>query len=109
MQGGDENSSDAMGTLVANSDKIRHATGAHLLWVHHSGKVISMGMRGSSVLLAAVDTPPCRGSLSNQTGWPLSRKPWPEENIGSGRTERVTHTHERLGPLLIYRSLRAEV
>jgi hypothetical protein len=56
MQGGDENSGEVMGTLVANGDNVRHATGAHMLWVHHSGKDRTKGLRGWSGLLGALDT-----------------------------------------------------
>jgi hypothetical protein len=45
-----------MGILVQNIDKIRVATGAHVMLVHHTGKVASKGARGSSALRAATDT-----------------------------------------------------
>jgi hypothetical protein len=37
-------------------DTIREATGAHVLFIHHSGKDASRGARGHSLLRAAVDT-----------------------------------------------------
>jgi hypothetical protein len=56
MGGGDENSPVDMGLLVANLDKIRTATGAHVAVVHHTGKDAARGMRGHSSLLGAIDT-----------------------------------------------------
>ena len=45
-----------MGAFVDACDRIRHHTGAAIIGVHHSGKDVSRGMRGSSALLGAVDT-----------------------------------------------------
>lgn len=56
MAGGNENSPEDMGALVINGDKIRQATGAHLMFVHHSGKDLAAGARGHSLLRAATDT-----------------------------------------------------
>lgn len=56
MAGGDENSSQDMSQFVGNIDLIREHTGCHVLLVHHTGKDISRGARGSSALRAAVDT-----------------------------------------------------
>lgn len=56
MNGGDENSGVDVGKFVANVDRIRQATGAHVLVIHHSGKEITRGARGHSSLRAAVDT-----------------------------------------------------
>jgi len=56
IAGGNENSPEDMGALVANSDKIRQVTGAHIAWVHHSGKDQAQGARGHSLLRAATDT-----------------------------------------------------
>ena len=56
LQGGDENSSQDMGSFIANCDKIRKGTSAHVMGIHHTGKEQARGMRGSSLLLAAVDT-----------------------------------------------------
>ena len=53
---GDENSSQDMGAVIRNIDKIREATGAHVMIIHHSGKDTSKGARGSGSLRAAVDT-----------------------------------------------------
>ena len=39
-----------------NSDRIRQATGAHVAWIHHSGKDQAQGARGHSLLRAATDT-----------------------------------------------------
>lgn len=56
MAGGDENSGKDMGQLVRNIDRIRAATEATVLIIHHSGKDATKGMRGHSSLLAAIDT-----------------------------------------------------
>lgn len=54
--GADENSAKDMGRLVENADRVRRSTGACVLLVHHSGKALESGARGSSALRAAVDT-----------------------------------------------------
>lgn len=56
LMGGDENSGQDMGLLVSYADKIRNATGAHVMFIHHSGKDKARGARGHSCLRAAVDT-----------------------------------------------------
>lgn len=56
MAGGNENQPDDMGALVRNIDRLREATGAAVLLVHHSGKDASRGARGHSLLHAATDT-----------------------------------------------------
>lgn len=56
LNGADENSPADMGRIVANLDRIRSATGAHVLAVHHTGKDAGRGARGHSSLRAAVDT-----------------------------------------------------
>lgn len=54
--GGDENSGQDMGLLVKHADYIRSVTGAHICFIHHSGKDKARGARGHSSLRAAVDT-----------------------------------------------------
>lgn len=56
LSGGNENAPDDMGALVANGDRIRDETGAHIMFVHHSGKDQARGARGHSSLRAATDT-----------------------------------------------------
>jgi len=56
MGGGDENAAQDMARLVGAGDRIREETGAHLLYIHHSGKNASLGARGHSSLRAALDT-----------------------------------------------------
>jgi AAA domain len=56
MAGGNENAPEDMTALVAVGDQLRKATGAHCLWVHHSGKDATKGARGHSSLRAATDT-----------------------------------------------------
>ena len=56
IAGGDENSGQDMGMLVKHADLIRARTGAHVCFIHHSGKDKLKGARGHSSLRAAVDT-----------------------------------------------------
>lgn len=54
--GADENSAKDMGRYIASMKLLRNATGASVVVVHHSGKDLGKGMRGSSALLGAMDT-----------------------------------------------------
>lgn len=56
LHGGDDSSSRDMGAFVVNCDLIRQETQAHILGIHHTGKDEARGMRGSTVLISAVDT-----------------------------------------------------
>lgn len=56
MSGGNENSSEDMGALIAVVDELRRQTGAHIMMIHHSGKDKDKGMRGHSSLHGAADT-----------------------------------------------------
>src|SRR5438034_1345408 len=53
--GGEENSAKDMGLFVAGLDRLRAATGAAVLVVHHTGRE-SGRERGSTALSGAVDT-----------------------------------------------------
>jgi len=55
MTGGDENSARDMGLVIANADRVRKATGAAVLLIHHTGKS-GDSERGSSALRGACDT-----------------------------------------------------
>jgi len=55
MTGGDENSARDMGLVIANADRVREATGAAVLLIHHTGKS-GDSERGSSALRGACDT-----------------------------------------------------
>lgn len=52
---GDENNPDAMGKFIRGCDLLKEATNASILVVHHSGKDVSKGSRGSSTLHCACD------------------------------------------------------
>ena len=54
--GYDENSSKDMGQFLYNFDIIKKYFSTSIMFVHHSGKNSSRGMRGSSYLLGTVDT-----------------------------------------------------
>lgn len=55
IAGGDENSSETMGKVIANARRIHEATGVVVILVHHSGKDASKGARGHSSLRGADD------------------------------------------------------
>lgn len=54
--GVEENSSKDMGEVVHQLDRIKDATGACVLVLHHTGKDTARGTRGSSALTGAIDT-----------------------------------------------------
>lgn len=56
MGAGDENKGADMNSYIRNIDRIRSATGATVLIIHHTGKDLQKGARGHSSLLAAIDT-----------------------------------------------------
>lgn len=56
MAGGNENDSQDMGALIRNADRIRKATGAHVMFVHHGGKDRDKKTRGHSSFYGALDT-----------------------------------------------------
>lgn len=53
--GGDENQAKDMGRVFANLQRIKNATGVHIVLVGHTGKDTSRGARGSSAFLGDVD------------------------------------------------------
>jgi hypothetical protein len=68
-----------MGRLVQALDRLRAATGACILFVHHSGKDGTRGMRGSSALLGAADTTvECQRTLSGVTAIVRKQKNAPD-------------------------------
>ncbi|WP_439816542.1 AAA family ATPase [Zavarzinia sp. CC-PAN008] len=56
LGGGNENTSEDMGTLVKHLDQMRARMPVHINVVHHSGKDEAKGMRGWSGIRAAIDT-----------------------------------------------------
>ena len=56
MTGGNENDSADMSRLVSGVDRLREATGTHVMVIHHSGKDAAKGARGHSSLRAGLDT-----------------------------------------------------
>jgi putative DNA primase/helicase len=54
--GADENSSVDMGNIIASAKKLQNLIGGLVLFVHHSGKDKSKGLRGHSSLYAALDS-----------------------------------------------------
>jgi hypothetical protein len=55
LAGGKENSPEDMGTLLANLDTLRHASGAHIMGVHHGTKADGTDSRGHSILPNGAD------------------------------------------------------
>lgn len=55
MIGGDENTAKDMGQIVSQCKQLHALTGATIILIHHSGKQVENGARGSSVLLGAAD------------------------------------------------------
>lgn len=55
IAGGNENSPEDMGTYIANCDRIREGTGAHVLIIHHKPKGNNNTPRGHSSLFGAID------------------------------------------------------
>jgi AAA domain len=79
MTGADESSSRDMGLAVDALDRLRSVIGSCLLLVHHDGKDPSRGMRGSSALLAAVDTAiQCKRTRAGMTATILKQKNGPD-------------------------------
>jgi len=56
MQGADENKIEDMSRVVATGERLIEAFGAHVAFVHHSGKNASLGARGHSSLKGACST-----------------------------------------------------
>ena len=56
MLGADENSSTETGLVISAADAIRNHVQCAVVFVHHSGKQIERGSRGSSAILGALDT-----------------------------------------------------
>jgi KaiC/GvpD/RAD55 family RecA-like ATPase len=55
MAGGDENAAQDMGLAIAVADRLRDQFDTATVLVHHAGKDVSKGSRGSSALLGAAD------------------------------------------------------
>ena len=56
LVGGDENTSKDMGTFIAACERVQRELSVCVMGIHHTGKVVAKGMRGSSALLGAVNT-----------------------------------------------------
>jgi len=96
---GDENSTTDMGAFVKACDRLRAETGACVLVVHHTGKDVEKGARGSTALTGAAD---CiiavkrRGdSLTVMNRAPFGKQKDAEEFADIAlSTSRVTFTHQ---------------
>ena len=56
LAGAEENSASEMGKFIAACGRLQTDHNASVLGIHHSGKDVAKGMRGSSSLLGAVNT-----------------------------------------------------
>ncbi len=56
LAGGNENSPDDIGKVIARFDHLRDAMNVHVMLVHHKGKDMSRGGRGHSKLGCDIDT-----------------------------------------------------
>jgi len=72
LLGGDENSSTDMGLFVDACDAIRKRFNCALLAVHHSGKDVTRGLRGSNALLGGIDTSILMNPLEGDDGQRIS-------------------------------------
>jgi hypothetical protein len=54
--GGDENSASDMGAFVRNADLLKEELGTAILVVHHPGRNVKRGPRGSTALYGVLDT-----------------------------------------------------
>ena len=84
MAGGDENSGEDMGKVLAHCQLLHSLTNAMILLVHHSGKDASKGARGWSGLKAAMD---CELEITRngeQRALRVSKQKDGEDGIGWG-------------------------
>lgn len=56
MPGVDENSAQEVGVVIAQCDAVREELGCAVAPIHHTGKDVERGMRGSNAIHGAVDT-----------------------------------------------------
>lgn len=54
--GGDENSAKDIGVAIVHASMVQERTGWCVCLIHHSGKQLDKGMRGSNALLGGLDT-----------------------------------------------------
>lgn len=73
MVGLDENSSTDMGRAVAALKRLRNETGCAVMVIHHSGKDSSKGLRGHSLLHAALDSVIEVTRDNDQRSWKLAK------------------------------------
>ena len=71
--GVDENSSKEISTSLNNLKEIAKETNSLVLFVHHSGKDETKGLRGSSSILAALDISIHVKSNSKETTWEIDK------------------------------------
>jgi hypothetical protein len=55
MPGAEENSARDVGLVIQENDVVRHVLGCALVQIHHAGKDLSRGLRGTSAIRGAAD------------------------------------------------------
>jgi hypothetical protein len=55
MPGVDENSAEEVGVVIAGCDELKFTLGATIMPIHHAGKDMERGLRGSSAIHGALD------------------------------------------------------
>lgn len=78
----DENSSEAMGRVIASVERLQSAVGGLVLLVHHIGKDSTKGPRGHSSMLAALD---CAIEISREgklRTWRLAKAKDGDDGVG---------------------------
>jgi hypothetical protein len=69
----DENSSQDMGRVITAMKRLQAATGGLVLFVHHTGKDVSKGLRGHSSLYAALDGAIEVSRTANSRSWSVAK------------------------------------
>ena len=83
MAGGDENAAQDMGRAIAVADRLRDQFNTATMLVHHAGKDVSKGTRGSSALFGAAD---CQILVeSDQAGGHVATVEWSRDGEAGER------------------------
>jgi len=88
--GAEENSARDMTIVVDRMEQLRRATGATVCAIHHTGKDLSAGMRGSNSLIGNVDTNVmCEGAGDRLTITVTKQKNGPKDTKTHFRMKKV--------------------
>ncbi len=97
--GANENSAEDMSKALSNAKAISEATGALVLFVHHSGKDQSRGARGWSGIRAAADVEleVCRNEVGDRVLRVTKMKDGPDDGFWGFRLEQITVGYDKDG------------